>query len=61
MSERLEIDPLRIPQLEYERDFLFHVNNVLHTRINLLLVVESIFFAALAACRRGQSDSGLYG
>jgi hypothetical protein len=37
-----------IHQPEYQRALLFHVNNVFHTRVNLLLVVESIFFAALA-------------
>ena len=31
------------------RELLFHVNNVFHTRVNLLLVAESIFFAAIAA------------
>ncbi len=31
------------------RQLLFHVNNVFHTRVNLLLVAESIFFAAIAA------------
>jgi len=31
------------------RQLLFHVNNVFHTRINLLLVAESIFFAAIAS------------
>ena len=30
------------------RQLLFHVNNVFHTRVNLLLVAESIFFAAIA-------------
>jgi hypothetical protein len=30
------------------RALLFHVNNVLHTRVNLLLVAEAIFFAAIA-------------
>lgn len=37
-----------IQQLDYQRALLFHVNNVFHTRVNLLLIVESIFFAALA-------------
>jgi hypothetical protein len=45
------LDPAKSPQIEYERGLLFHVNNVLHTRVNLLLVVESIFFAALAQVR----------
>jgi hypothetical protein len=31
------------------RQLLFHVNNVFHTRVNLLLVAESIFFAAIAS------------
>ena len=35
-------------QIEYERDLLFHVNNVLHDRVNFMLVAESIFFAGLA-------------
>jgi hypothetical protein len=31
------------------RELLFHVNNVFHTRVDLLLVAESIFFASIAA------------
>ena len=36
-------------QINDVRGLLFHVNNVVHTRTNLLLVAESIFFAAIAA------------
>ena len=31
------------------RQLLFHVNNVFHTWVNLLLVAQSIFFAAIAS------------
>jgi hypothetical protein len=31
------------------RQLLFHVNSAFHTRVNLLLVAESIFFAAIAS------------
>ena len=52
------VESEEIPQIEYERDLLFHVNNVLHARVNLLLVVESIFFAALAQVRNSTDASG---
>jgi len=51
------LEPEKMPQIEYERPLLFHVNNVLHTRVNLLLVVESIFFAALAQVRNATDPS----
>src|SRR5207248_10886535 len=37
------------PIKEDIRPLLFHVNNVFHMRVNLLLVAESIFFAAIAS------------
>jgi len=51
------VESEEIPQIEYERSLLFHVNNVLHDRVNLLLVVESIFFAALAQVRNSTDQS----
>jgi hypothetical protein len=38
------------------RELLFHVNNVFHARVNLLLVAESIFFAAIATLWREQDS-----
>ena len=42
-------NPSKKEEIEDIRQLLFHVNNVFHTRVNLLLVAESIFFAAFAA------------
>ena len=36
------------------RELLFHVNNVFHDRVNLLLVAQSIFFAAIATLWQDQ-------
>ena len=44
-----EDDDVSKEQAEDIRQLLFHVNNVFHTRVNLLLVAESIFFAAIAS------------
>jgi hypothetical protein len=46
-NERLDRDSVQY--IADVRSLLFHVNNVVHTRANLLLVAESIFFAALAS------------
>ncbi len=47
MSEQ-QSDAERTRQTDL-RQLLFHANNVFHTRVNLLLVAESIFFAAMAS------------
>ena len=39
------------------RELLFHVNNVVHTRANLLLLAESIFFAAIATLWKDENQS----
>jgi len=36
------------------RELLFHVNNVFHDRVNLLLLAQSIFFAAIATLWQDQ-------
>ena len=42
MNGSQQLDPAELERLHY------HVDNALHTRINLLLVAESIFLAALS-------------
>lgn len=45
---------LEVPDLTSTRELLFHVNNVFHDRVNLLLVAQSIFFAAIATLWQDQ-------
>ena len=42
------------PDIASVRELLFHVNNVFHDRVNLLLVAQSIFFAAIATLWQDQ-------
>lgn len=44
-------------QIEYERALLFHVNNILHTRVNFVLVAQSLVLAAVAQVWQGNGMS----
>jgi hypothetical protein len=44
-------------EIDSIRGLLFHVNNVVHTRANLLLLAESIFFAAIATLWKEEDQS----
>jgi hypothetical protein len=47
------MDP-EAPDIASVRELLFHVNNVFHDRVNLLLLAQSIFFAAIATLWQDQ-------
>lgn len=50
----MEPEAPNAPNIASVRELLFHVNNVFHDRVNLLLVAQSIFFAAIATLWQDQ-------
>lgn len=43
--------------LNHLRELLFHVDNAIHSRVNLQLLVQSVFFAALAQVWASQGNT----
>jgi hypothetical protein len=48
MSSQSARPPANAREARSIRELLFHVDNVFHSRVNFLLVAESVFFAALS-------------